>query len=394
MLALKTFNRVILRRALFTGLVLLASLSIAHADPNPFGWFTQFFHFPSQKTDQPSVKRAPPPKPGAKPRLATRARQGPLSAGKEMEKPKISPSVFIAVFGDGLAQLLSMGLMGELEDHPELAVLHKTQDNSGLVRTDVVDWNQTIRDYFAGSAKIDIGVILIGSNDRQPIISNGESFDALSPEWSELYAQRIEAIAQQFAERKIPLLWVGLPVMKSDAASKDATALNELIKEHAERFGAAYIDIWEGFADEHGLYSAFGPDINGEIVRLRRSDGVYFTRAGARKLAHFAELEIRRKLDKLAPASKPEATTPQPNLESNLVAEPVPAIAIKPPIGPVLPLTARFLAPGGTLYKTPADVTSRGPAKNGEAKVLIEQVLQEGKPLEPKKGRADDFSQP
>jgi hypothetical protein len=289
--------------------------------------------------------------------------------------------------------MLSQGLADVLEPHPELAVLHKTQDNSGLVRADVTDWSETIRAYLSGGGKINIGVIMLGSNDRQPIISNGKSLDVLSPEWSDLYGQRIEAIARQFSDKKIPLIWVGLPVMKSDAAAKDATAFNELFKEHAERFGAAYIDIWESFTDEHGLYDAYGPDVNGQTVRLRRSDGLYFTHAGARKLAHFVELEIRRQLDKLPPADKPEAINPEPEPGSKPADEPT-AEAPKPPIGPILPLTSRFVAPAGTLEKAPANVALRGTENDGPAEVLIKQTLKQGKSLEPKKGRADDFTQP
>ena len=49
-----------------------------------------------------------------------------------------------------------------------------------------------------------------------------------------------------------------------------------------------------------------GPDFEGQIRRLRAGDGVHFTRAGARKLAHYVEREIRRvMLARATPATAP-----------------------------------------------------------------------------------------
>ena len=41
-----------------------------------------------------------------------------------------------------------------------------------------------------------------------------------------------------------------------------------------------------------------GPDFEGQICRLRGGDGVHFTTAGALKLAHYAEHDLRRLLSK------------------------------------------------------------------------------------------------
>jgi uncharacterized protein len=104
---------------------------------------------------------------------------------------------------------------------------------------------------------------------------------------------------------KIPLLWVGLPIMKSESLSADALAFNEFYRAYAEKAGASYLDIWEVFANESGQYTPVGPDINGQNVRLCAADGVHFTKAGARKLAHFVEPVIRRNLDEVQPKGEP-----------------------------------------------------------------------------------------
>ena len=92
----------------------------------------------------------------------------------------------------------------------------------------------------------------------------------------------------------MPVFWVGLPSIRGTKSTADAVYLNDLYRARAERAGANYIDVWDGFVDEAGKYSNFGPDYEGQMRRLRSSDGVYFTKSGARKLAHYVEREMRR----------------------------------------------------------------------------------------------------
>ena len=91
----------------------------------------------------------------------------------------------------------------------------------------------------------------------------------LSDKWRELYGQRIERMVAPFKLAHIPVAWVGLPPMRSERFNAQVIKLNELYKEHAEKAGAQYIDIWDAFADEGGQYNAYGPDINGQNAKLR-----------------------------------------------------------------------------------------------------------------------------
>ena len=77
---------------------------------------------------------------------------------------------------------------------------------------------------------------------------------------------------------------------RRSAAAKstaDAVYLNDLFRARAERAGIVYIDVWDGFVDDGGKYSSYGPDYEGQIRRLRSGDGVYLhqiRRAQARPL--------------------------------------------------------------------------------------------------------------
>jgi len=221
--------------------------------------------------------------------------------------------------------------------------------------------------------------------------ANG-SYEPRTPEWQAAYAQRIEVIAAMFRDKKIPLLWVGLPIMKSESLSADAMAFNEFYRAYAEKAGASYLDIWEVFANESGQYTPVGPDINGQNVRLRAADGVHFTKAGARKLAHFVEPAIRRNLDEVQPKGEPGVV---PDAAPGVANVPEPATGKespkpKPVAGPIQSLTGPALAPGGEL----ASRMTAAKTKPNEAESVIEQTLRQGRPLAPKPGRSDDYVWP
>ena len=382
-------------------LLFLAGSLPALAQTNPFAWFEQLFqpNAPPRRaaTPRPEIHRAAPQSHRARLRSNRPAEK---AIANTPAKPAVAPSYFVAVLGDSLAQMLAQGLTEAFENRPEVAILRKAKEGSGLVRDDFFDWTKATQDMLASGEKIDFAVMLIGSNDRQPLRDANGSYESRSPEWQAAYTQRIETIAAMFRDKKIPLVWVGLPIMKSERLAEDAQAFNEFYRAYAEKAGATYIDIWEAFADEAGQYSAIGPDINGQTVRLRAADGVHFTKVGARKLAHFVEPGIRRNLDEAGPKSEPGMVPGNaPNVanpdDAGMPSNPVlPGSEAPPPqkpvAGPILPLTGPVLAPGGEL----ATRTATAGTANNTARTLIEQTLQQGRPLAPKPGRADDFSWP
>ncbi len=386
----------------------------ASAQDDPFGWFTHMFQ-PTTPAPSHVIKRrqefqrAEPRPSYVRPRAAVRTRwreeRGPETATPKPSSPALPPTYFVAILGDSLGQMLERGLAEAFADRPEVAILRKAKENSGLIRDDYYDWIKATQDLLASGEQINFAVMMIGSNDRQTLRDGkGGAFEPRSPQWDEAYAQRIEAIAAMFRDKKIPLVWVGLPVLKNERLSADASGFNDLYREYAGKAEAKYIDVWEAFANDAGEYSAMGPDVNGQIVKLRTADGVHFTKAGALKLAHFVEPEIRRNLEETKPSPSPEgpaisepaeANAPEgaaapngaaPNsasLGNEPTGEPAGPPAPRPVAGPVLPLTGPVRAPGGEL-------ASRAPNAHAAAK----QTLRLEQQNDAKPGRADDFSWP
>lgn len=199
--------------------------------------------------------------------------------------------------------------------------------------------------------------------------------------WVELYTKKIEEMIAALKGKGVPVLWVGPPAVRGPKATSDMLFLDSLYRDVAGKAGITYVDVWDGFVDEAGRFAQQGPDFEGQIRRLRTSDGVFFTKAGARKLAHYVEREIRRVLAvRSGPVALPsESFAPDANVRPG-VAGP------RPLMGPVMPLVASSVGTdellGGTGTR-PAAVDA-----------LAARTLVKGEPLAPPAGRADDFAWP
>jgi uncharacterized protein len=344
---------------------------------------------------------------------------------RKLDKP---PSQTVVVIGDSMADWLGYGLDEKYADQPEIDVKRKIQATSGLVRYDAkneaLDWSQAAQDALS-NAKPNAIVVMLGLNDRVPLRekvpaqpkrdgepAQGENqsarhasqdkaaapadaealpqtaaqqpvpsgpYDFHTDQWAALYTKRIDAMIAALKSKGVPVIWVGLPAIRGTKASSDISYLDELYRERAERAGIIYVDIWDGFIDEDGDFAVQGPDFEGQTRRLRTADGVYFTKAGAVKLASYVDRELRRVMPSyVAPLALPG---PEPTPKSG------PAGA-RPDVGPVLPLTSSAGDHASELLGG-KDHSTRTTSDSIAAK-----VLSRGETLKAPAGRADDFSWP
>ncbi|MBR0970222.1 SGNH/GDSL hydrolase family protein [Bradyrhizobium japonicum] len=199
--------------------------------------------------------------------------------------------------------------------------------------------------------------------------------------WVELYGKKIEELANVLKARGVPVLWVGLPAIRGPKGTADMLFLDSLYREGAAKAGITYVDVWDGFVDEAGRFLQKGPDFEGQIRQLRSYDGVYFTKPGARKLAHYVEREITRLLaGRSGPIALPsEPGTPDTSAEPG---KPAP----RPLAGPIVPLVAASIS---------TDQLLGGPGSRPAAvDALAARTMVKGEPLAPPAGRADDYAWP
>jgi uncharacterized protein len=224
--------------------------------------------------------------------------------------------------------------------------------------------------------------------DTPPIIAPEKSarspngvYEFREERWVELYTKKIEEMIGILKSKGVPVLWVGLPAVRGVKGTADMLFLDALYRDVAGKAGITYVDVWDGFVDEAGRFLQKGPDFEGQIRQLRSYDGVYFTKPGARKLAHYVEREVTRLLAaRSGPIALPtEPATPDANAEPG---KPAP----RPLAGPIMPLVASSV---GT------DQLLGGPGTRPAAvDALAARTLVKGEPLAPPAGRADDFAWP
>ena len=124
----------------------------------------------------------------------------------------------------------------------------------------------------------------------------GGLYEFRDERWVELYAKKIEEMIGVLKSKGVPVLWVGLPAIRGQKGTSDMLFLDALYRDAAGKAGITYVDVWDGFVDEAGRFLQKGPDFEGQIRQLRSDDGVFFTKPGARKLAHYVEREVTRLL--------------------------------------------------------------------------------------------------
>jgi hypothetical protein len=219
----------------------------------------------------------------------------PKKAALPPPKPaieKMETATRLAVFGDSLAVDLAKALERFYADDPNIMIINQGVGSSGFVRPDFFDWDKTAQEQTAANS-FDIAIMILGINDRQTIKLDGKSLKALTPEWTDIYQRRAADFAATIRAANKPIIWVGLPPMSKADYSTAIGQISGIQRLAAFSQGAEFVDIFDRFVDEDGTYSSYGPDLNGNRVKMRKDDGIHFTAAGADKLAFYISQSIK-----------------------------------------------------------------------------------------------------
>jgi len=279
--------------------------------------------------EPPLMKRRQPVKAKAKQRS-----KSPKSPD-QLEPPvvaKLDTARTIIVIGDFMASGLADGLSVAYAQNPGIKIIDRSNGSSGFVRTDFYDWPAEIKTLLDAEKPAAV-VIMIGANDRQQMKLGDAKEQPLSDAWTKEYQVRADALAAAIKQRSLPFIWVGLPAVKSTKVSSDLIAFNDIYRKSAESTGGTFVDIWDGFVDENGAFVMNGPDMNGQPVRLRGSDGMTLSKPGRRKVAFYVEKPLNKLLgSETVPASGLSAPeTAGPSAPVNIYVDRTDPMAINDP---------------------------------------------------------------
>lgn len=201
----------------------------------------------------------------------------------------------LIVLGDDLAEGLIGGVVDALGSDSRLQIERKVVSLNGLNRAEFPEKLQGIEEQL-GQSQPHIAVVMLGAWDRVSMKGTGKRTTFGTPEWKAEYAARADRVMKALKRKNIAVYWVGLPNVRRSDMAEDVQMMNQILRDRIYLNGMKYIDAYAGFADENGEYSSYGPDVTGKSRLLRDGDGVYFTVAGYRKLAHFVERDLKRDL--------------------------------------------------------------------------------------------------
>ncbi len=230
---------------------------------------------------------------------------------------KLEDAKVVLVVGDFFAGGLAKGLKRTFSQVPSVKIVSKSRGSSGFVRLDYYNWSESIGPLI-DELQPSVVVSMLGTNDRQLMRQDGKKLKKRTEEWDTAYKVRVENFARAVAARQVPLVWMGLPPVRFKKANQDFLFFNETYRSKAEKVGGQFIDVWDGFTDAEGTFVTSGPDVNGQIVRLRSRDGINVTKAGQDKLAFYAEKSVRKLVGN--PGNFLAGLAPAPGVSTRVVA--------------------------------------------------------------------------
>ena len=260
----------------------------------------------------------------------------------------------LIVLGDDLADGLLGGVVDALGTDSRLQIDKKVVALNGLNRAEFPEKLQAIEEQL-GQSQPHIAVVMMGAWDRVSMKGTGKRTTFGTPEWKAEYAARADRVMKALKRKNIAVYWVGLPNVRRADMAEDVQMMNQILRDRIYLNGMKYIDAYAGFADEAGEYSSYGPDVTGKMRLLRDGDGVYFTVAGYRKLAHFVERDLKRDLTQ----AKGERAIPLAGAEDEQAKINPERVAQKKAEEDAAAAAKDAAASGGG---TPADATATAPA--------------------------------
>jgi hypothetical protein len=199
--------------------------------------------------------------------------------------------ITIAVMGDSIADGIWGGMVRILIRDRRYVLLREAKNSSGFTTS---DWQAALDAVI--EKKPDAIVALFGTNDRQSLIVRDKPRSLFrSKDWEAGYTKRTDDFMDKVTGIGIPLVWVGLPIMRDDKWNEDSLYLNALYQKEAEQRGVVFLATWDLTADKDGKYAAYGLDLKGDKRLLRANDGIHFTEPGYELIADAILHTLREK---------------------------------------------------------------------------------------------------
>lgn len=301
--------------------------------------------------------------------------------GTKSDKPYFAAKEVYQVFvlGDSLAAGLWSGVSRQIENEDRISLNGRYKEDSGLSRPEYYDWNGALPKILA-SNKIDIAIVMIGSNDAQAIRDGQLRYAFDTPEWRQAYVKQVDRLMQSLKAAGAAVYWMEMPPMQAVKYDGSMKVISSIHEERAKAAGIRFIATRNALSDK-GKYAESGFDQAGEFVRMRSRDGVHFLREGNNKLAGLVMAAINADIDAAVAAEPveppPETAANQTPPGSGLTGAEILAHAKGDFAGPL---------------PTPADPAMAQLAKTTKPGTDAARLFSRGEAVTVRPGRFDDMS--
>ena len=238
----------------------------------------------------PGTHYVPPPPPPVVP-----------SGPPPLQSPTASHPLTLLSIGDSIGEDLGFGLGDVFSTDPDVRVVQKALEDTGLARIDYYNWptalEADLRQYHP-----EIVVVMMGANDMQSFaVGNGRyvSFSLTANQWWQAYAHRVALVMDEATAAGAHVMWVGLPPMGagSTVPAGFPQKLNGVFRAEADAHpGVTYFPAATVLANKKGGFQLY-MTINGSIEQIRSTDGVHLLPAGYDMLAQALVRPMERAWD-------------------------------------------------------------------------------------------------
>lgn len=203
----------------------------------------------------------------------------------------------IVVMGDSLADGLWASLYRSYVRIRGVKVMRETLNSSGFT---AYNWQAKLNGIIRKYRQIDAAVVQMGANDRQRLIAGRGKYPRFATEeWQIIYQERVEKFMRTLTDRKVPVFWVGLPIMRKPNVRNAATMMNLIFKDAAKNAHATFISSWKVTANEAGEFVDFVRDEKGRKRRFRHHDGIHSSDIGYDRVGDLVIKVMRQDLPQL-----------------------------------------------------------------------------------------------
>ena len=219
----------------------------------------------------------------------------PVPTDSKMElvvrRASLTDPLRVLAVGDSLMLDLQYGLERVLEPSPDVQIEGRGALGFGFT-VPHWDWEEDVlADYSRLVAEVrpDVVVVMVGANEFEGHVLEGEALEPGSERWSEVLTERAGQALAQWRAAGAAVYWGTTPRMRDARFLTDDLNAIWDITTTARGPGVVTLDSMVVLGDASGAYRDRMVDEDGHLVDLRKAHGVHFHEVGADLLARQLE---------------------------------------------------------------------------------------------------------